>query len=239
MAKKKEYVTYHTAVGTLEGMVALDKAVEYKGDGNFKYFTNFLLDPNNDIQDEKYLGASGLILLADAEIAKIQEESGDERIIGTPYIDHEDYDTKEKTGSINFKFSVRTGIEITRGKRKGEIWDRRPTFVDAKGNVLQGVYPKLAAGSRVAIAFQTYAWHKENRKDGGVGVMLQPTHIQLIEVVEYTGGGGGNGGFGASSEEGGYVAPPAETNGGLGFDPDGQIDGGPGAPPRAPRTGRF
>ena len=65
----------------------------------------------------------------------------------------------------------------------------------------------IGNGSKCRIAYTVYAWGGPS----GKGVTLQPTHIQVIEHVEYSGGGGTPEGDPFEVEATGYKLPAPET----------------------------
>lgn len=84
-------------------------------------------------------------------------------------------DQGERTGLVNFNVKA-----VNRKNRKtGEIWDRKPKIVDAKGAPTTA---KIGKGSTIRIGCELYAWDSNGKK----GVSLQPVIVQVIELVEGT-----------------------------------------------------
>lgn len=198
MAKRKEKIIGYSPVGTLSGFVCLVKPRPYvdprtkKSDDRDAYFTDFLLDGKD---------AESFAHDVDEYHNAALDKSDESRLALPPYTDHVDYDTKKPTGFTQFRFKMRTNILL----QDGTLWKPAPVFVDSKGQPLLGAYPNLGAGSRVKIRFQVYEWDSRD----GVGITLQPLHIQILSVVEFSSDGPADGGFGDAGEANGYVALPA------------------------------
>ena len=84
----------------------------------------------------------------------------------------------EETGRYIFNFKAKNRIT-----KAGDLWDRQPLFFDAKGQRIVDA-PNIGGGSELRVFFEIYLWQNSD----GKGVSLQPTKIQVINLVEYSGG---------------------------------------------------
>ena len=85
-----------------------------------------------------------------------------------------DEDGKE-TGNIIFIIRVKNKL-----KKDGKMWERRPTVIDAKKQKMSRDI-KVGGGSKLRVQFEPYCW-KAGVK---VGVSLQPTIVQVIDLVTW------------------------------------------------------
>ena len=84
----------------------------------------------------------------------------------------EEDDQGERTGRVVFRAKA-----VNRINKAGDLWDRKPKIVDAKGAVTTA---KVGKGSTIRIGCELYAWDSNGKK----GVSLQPVVVQVIELVE-------------------------------------------------------
>lgn len=87
-------------------------------------------------------------------------------------------DQGNETGNIIIKTKVKNSRT-----RDGGVWERKPKLFDAIG---QKIDANIGGGSTIKVNVQVYIWDVATA--GGVGVMLQPVAVQVIDLVEFGGG---------------------------------------------------
>lgn len=108
-------------------------------------------------------------------------------------------DQGNETGDIIIKTKVKNSRT-----RDGGIWERKPKLFDAGGNKIDA---NVGGGSTIKLNVQVYVWDVATA--GGVGVMLQPVAVQVIDLVEF-GGGESADSFGFDVEDGFVSDKPVE-----------------------------
>lgn len=159
MAKSKTILV--TPIGTLN-YPWLDKPdTKFSDDGVYKTDINV---PEADAQDlinkiEEMITAKG----------QEMQSSG----VKTKRCKHPVY-TKNDDGTVTFRCKVDA---ITR-LRNGDVWDRKPVFIDASRKQIEAL--SLRGGSICRLALELYAWYNPSQ---GVGIKLQPLKVQVLEPV--------------------------------------------------------
>lgn len=118
-------------------------------------------------------------------------------------------DDGEETGNVVFKVRVKNRLN-----KQGKLWDRRPLMIDAKKNDFP-VDVAVWGGTTYRVQAEVYEWTAGTKK----GVSLQPTMVQIIDLVT----GGGKGDSSAFDEEEGFEAEETSNADASGFDDN---DGG-------------
>jgi hypothetical protein len=115
-----------------------------------------------------------------------------------------DKETGEETGMVIFKIAVRNREVTDKRTKEKSIWDRKPSLFDSKAVLIKRP-PAIGGGSLIKVTAEVY-FGKD--KDGNPSINLQPTAVQLLKLVEYTGNERSASDYGleAEEEEGGYVA---------------------------------
>lgn len=184
-----------TPIGTLR-YPHLEKARDFKGDGNFKYDCQLELEGAE---------AATMIQQVDELLAESGKTHKAARLHPAPYAQVQDQEGNAIPGKYRFRFKVNAKTET----KSGDIWDRRPKLFDALGKPIEpGI--GIGNGTKARISFTPYAW----KNPSGAGLTLQPTAVQIVELVEFKHGTAEQFGFG--QVEGGYAKD----------DDAGQSDGG-------------
>lgn len=122
-----------------------------------------------------------------AEVARVNKTKKIKAIPITPELD----DQGNETGNVLVKCAVKC--------REG--WDRKPRLFDASANRID---VRVGGGSKIKVNVEVYAWFNPAL---GAGVSLQPTAVQVLDLVEVAEGGSAESyGFG---KEKGFVSEDA------------------------------
>jgi len=161
MAKKAKIQTMMIKNAELAGYVHLEKAdTKFVPEGVY-HFTALLRG-----EDAKV--AKATIDKAMKENLKKQEGS---RLATPPYKVNKDAKTLEIKCKLKAKITLRDGTTID---RKVELYDAKTDPIIKKIGI--------AAGSIVNCAAQIYCW---STASAGCGVTIQPTAVQVVELVSY------------------------------------------------------
>ena len=106
-------------------------------------------------------------------------------------------DQGNKTGNVAIRLKTKN-----KRNKDGDLWDRKPALFDAKGNKINVA---VGGGSVIKVATELYFW---NNPSTGIGVSLQPTAVQILELVERETGSAKSYGF---DEEEGFTADRDEV----------------------------
>lgn len=124
--------------------------------------------------------AAATVKQIDAEIAKIAAETKKEKKLKTVKMSPAPYAVDDETGDVTFTFKMKaSGIS----KKTQKPWERKPTFFDAKGNVLVDA-PKIGGGSTLRVNYEFFPYYTAAV---GAGVKLALEAVQVIELVEFGG----------------------------------------------------
>lgn len=194
--KAKGFETFTSPPGTLV-FPMLNTARDYKGDEKFKYKTKFHLTGE---------AAEDLKRFVDEKIEEGKQFHGVKKMSSmpgaTPYGPAVDDEGNEIKGTTRFTFSVNK----TTKTRKGDTWDRKPTFFDSRGTPIETDVPLLGSGTVAQLVYQTYCWNQ----GGGVGLSLQPVSVIIHKLVEYKRKAELPDDF--EPNEDGYVAPSSNSD---------------------------
>ena len=179
--KDKRYETFTTPIGTAL-FAFLTSPRKYRNTGDPAYDAQLLLTGE---AAEKFRDR------IDQWMEESHEEHGGKQDPAPYILNPTDADNEPIPGAIAFKFKTKAFLK----KRDGEVWDRKPVFFDKSGEIIAEP-PILGNGSRIRLNFQV--WKRPAYGSGGCGVQLQPTEVQLLELVPYSGGGQG---FSAVSDD--------------------------------------
>jgi hypothetical protein len=158
------------------------KPRDYKGDGNFRYSTKLQLEGAD---------AAALAEQIDQFMDEVKEKFKVKRTDDPPYTEALDANGEPIPGVLVFRFAVKA-----EGRTKqGEVFSLRPSVVDANGDPVPANL-NLGTGSLARIAFRPFLRQKPKP-----GVSLQPTAVQIVKYVEYSGQG-----FTFDKVEGGFSA---------------------------------
>ncbi|MBT1154447.1 hypothetical protein J1C56_02460 [Aminobacter anthyllidis] len=120
------------------------------------------------------------------------------------------YETDEdgnETGFVVFTIKVNNKLS----KKTGKVWDRRPLVIDGKKKEIPADV-NVWGGSVIRVQVEVYPYNLPNK-----GINLQPTIVQVIELVT----GGGKGDTSAFDEEDGYEGEEGSDADTSGFDSEG------------------
>lgn len=171
MAHKNEGFEVHTSPVGIALFPQLNEPDAYEGKGPEKYSTRLIVDGDACEQFKGFLDETLEVHAKDKGLDAAE----------APYIEATDADKKPIPGALAFKFTVNSEVKT----KKGKVWDRKPVFFDANGEIVQDP-PDVGTGSRIRVNFMVYKWtmkQKEGKTTREVaGITLQPVEVQLISV---------------------------------------------------------
>ena len=117
--------------------------------------------------------AEPLIKMIEEKFAQTKAMNKSKKDAPRPYFADVTEDGDE-TGMVVFKCKNKNRIN----SKTGEVWDRKPIIVDAKGKPCD---PNIGGGSKLRLKLELYGWSNAAL---GTGVSLQIKAVQIVELQE-------------------------------------------------------
>lgn len=156
---------------------------KYKAEG--VYEVKLAFDADTDLTKLEAAVQKEIDKKYDAMVAELKEAGKAglaKKITKRPLDDHFKAEEDEATGDETGRIVIKAKMNASGTTKAGKQWSRKPTIVDAKGNVLKKV-PPIGGGTIMKLSVELFAYYAPNDKVIGCSFRLEG--VQIITLTSY------------------------------------------------------